>query len=163
MPKSSEMNTKPQINLDCLTDLGLIILKPSGVLYGNQTGGYSCTQSSAEGYFVPLNVEGINLEEQIHKYFIGEKWKGCCADGIDEETADFIDQVLIQSGFTDYIKVDRSKLNLSHEAWVYVTIIDPTTRPLDYVYLSDQSLVPFFYLIYGFGNCKGILTWPNSD
>jgi hypothetical protein len=66
--------------------------------------------------------------------------------GIDTKRADEIDSLLTGYGFTKNIAVDRSRLNESEEAWVYVTL-----EPLDYAMYS------------GFGSCRGILVWNNSD
>src|SRR6478735_2795556 len=45
---------KPTIELWESVGLGLIVEMPSGVLYSNQTGGFSCLHPSAEGVFLPL-------------------------------------------------------------------------------------------------------------
>lgn len=46
------------------------------------------------------------------------------------------------------MKVDRSNLEQSFEAWIYVEVED----------LNDPIAI-----INGFGRTKGILTWANSD
>jgi hypothetical protein len=143
-----ETPNKPIIRLFDYTDLGLIILFPSGVLYSNQSGGYACLHPVEEGVFVPISIEIINLSDSLTMYFTGSKWRGWCAYGIDEQTADFIDQILQTTSGTNFLKVDRTKLSDSYEAWVYVDISEP----------NDQ--VPS---IIGFGECKGVLTWLNSD
>ena len=55
-------------------------------------------------------------------FFFSGKWGGWCCDGIDEETAIFVDAILgdIYPGF----KVDRSKMGESMEAWVWGTVGD---------------------------------------
>jgi len=60
--------------------------------------------------------------------------------------ADKVDEILSNCGFKNCIRVDRTKLESSHEAWVYVDIDGEKTDFLD-----------------GFGRCKAVLTWQNSD
>lgn len=115
----SESN-KPVIDLMYIGGLGLIIIGKSNVVYSNQTGGYSCLDSNAEGWLVPLDDVGFGLENELYKYFTGPKWNGCCDKGIDNEDADKIDEILNLYGHTQFIKVNRSKLSASHEAWVHV-------------------------------------------
>jgi hypothetical protein len=175
------MNIKPLIRLWNSTGLGLIISYPSGVLYTNQTGGHACMQSQEEGVFVPLYDESVQQENMLYDYFFGPKWEGWCDDHIDIETADYIDQVLDLSKTTRFLKVDRTKLHLSHEAWVFVQIADqPEEPPITHNMEnrigitqsgrtwkdSDYSHLPiegWLYSIYGFGPSVGILTWGNSD
>jgi hypothetical protein len=45
---------KPTIELWESVGLGLIVEMPSGVLYSNQTGGFSCLHPSTEGVFLPI-------------------------------------------------------------------------------------------------------------
>ena len=45
---------KPTIELWESVGLGLIVEMPSGVLYSNQTGGFSCLHPAIEGVFLPL-------------------------------------------------------------------------------------------------------------
>ena len=146
---------KAEIDLYNAEHLGLIIMKKSGVTYTNQTGGYACLHPETEGVYVPLSNEKSELLNKLIEYFTGLKWKGCCWDGIDEETANFIDKLLRETSSIKYsaenlgfISVDREQLKLSHEAWIYVNLSQP----------SDESSI-----INGFGDAKGILTWPNSD
>lgn len=141
------MSQKPTVLLYGLDGVGIIIPYPSGVVYQNQTGGYSCVQSSAEGVFVPLEGEPFDHYEALHTFFFKGKWAGNCANGIDGETADFIDATLARLPGHSGIKVDRSRLTDSHEAWVYITLADPTCAGL----------------LEGFTATRGILTWPNSD
>lgn len=127
----------------CLSDLdqlGLIILGPTGVSYYQQCGGFSCDERLAEGSLVLLN-KNVLKDGNWHKtlpplaeYFTSEKWHGWCDDGIDSETADFIDKHFEWSEH-QIIKVDRNRLHESCEAWIHVKI---------------------YYM-------PAILTWPNSD
>jgi hypothetical protein len=170
--------TKPVIRLYDSTSLGLIVHYPSGVLYTNQVGGTNCLQPQTEGVYVPLFDEVVNQEQQLYDYFVGPKWYGCCANGIDSETADAIDAILHARYITMFLSVDRSKLGESCEAWVYVTIAkQPPEPPVSFstasgigetasgkiLKNSDYDMDFYLYPLYGFGPCTGILTWQNSD
>ncbi|HXG64310.1 MAG TPA: DUF6210 family protein [Blastocatellia bacterium] len=150
-----DRNRKPIIDLSDPSDigLGLIILWPSGVIYTHQTGGYNCLGPEEEGVFVRLYKELHDQEAMLIDYFGGPKWRGWCGDEIDNETADFIDQVLSLSERTIFLKVDRSRLQDSHEAWIYVDVSEPATQSNGYRPAA----------INGFGNCKGVLIWSNTD
>ena len=151
--------SKPIIRLYASWGLGLIIEYPSGVMYSNQVGGFSCLHPELEGVFIPLfdELKGEHQETQLLNFFTGNKWMGNCARGIDAETADFVDEVLIQSVATDVLRVDRQKLAQSCEAWVHVKIgehIDTDLRNTTQYKLSSLS---------SFYGKKGVLTWANSD
>jgi Family of unknown function (DUF6210) len=126
--------------------LGLIILKNTGVVIANQTGGYACIESKAEGIYVPLRSHAHELEA-----FFQQQW-GMDGSALDETAADFIDNFLglDGNGNLNFIKLDRTRLENSHEAWVHVNVSIPD---------GDQRIS----LINGFGVTHGILTWPNSD
>ncbi len=132
---------KPTIRLSQTDSLGLIILMKTGVLVSNQTGGYSCLQSEAEGVYVPLGKDARELEE----FFSDVNYVG-----LDEKMADHIDGILVRDAITRFLRVDRSRLEESHEAWVFV----------DMLAVDGDPGAP---LISGFSATKGILTWPNSD
>src|SRR5438105_11225868 len=72
--------------------IGLILLVPSGVRYTNQTGGTACYFPQAEGVFVPLPDDTNVVLGWLTDYFTGPKWQGACWHGIDEETADYLDE-----------------------------------------------------------------------
>jgi hypothetical protein len=78
------------------------------------------------------------------------EWNGS-HPGLKEEDADFIDNLLQRVRLFPAIRVDRSRLAESHEAWVHVTIAGEEPGPH-----------PVFE---GFGPYPRpeILTWPNSD
>ncbi len=78
--------------------------------------------------------------------FSPDKWGGWCSERIDEETADEIDSVLADMPGREQITVDRTKLNLSCEAWVHVKIKGPLLALVEHAAPSEA-----------------ILTWPNSD
>ena len=147
-----EQQVKARINLSQVLPqfMGLIILQPSGAFYTHETGGYACFHESAEGVFVPL-YEGTeeNQEGLLIAHFTGPKWEGWCDDGIDEPTAEYIDYVFSLSPTTNNLRVDRVRLDDCKEAWIYVTIREP----------GEDSASP----ISGFGDCKGVFVWGNSD
>jgi hypothetical protein len=60
---------------------------------------------------------------------------GACSSGIDEEDAKVIDSIFRLSSLTDLITVDRSRLQDSCEAWIYVVL--PAQR--EKIYLSAFS------------------------
>lgn len=151
---------KPIVRLFDSGGLGLIVLFPSGVVYTNQTGGYSCMTPTEEGIFVPLVSETLDHEKILHDYFFLGKWGGWCNNGIDEKDADFIDELLARDFITKMVSVNRERLHDSHEAWVYVNIgPHPGRFPrLPANYGSEMS-----FSIYGFGSREGVITWCNSD
>lgn len=140
------MSSKPTVLLYALDNAGLILPWPSGVIFQQQTGGYSCLQDSLEGVFVPLDDFAGHAQELL-RHFTGPIWRGNCARGINTETADFIDATLGWIPGHSTIKVDRSRLADSHEAWIHVTIADPVSTGL----------------LEGFSAGSAVLTWPNSD
>ena len=151
---------KPVVRLWSLYGIGLIIPCASGVIISNQVGGYACDHPEIEGVFIPLmhpgdadsenaRARGELMDQQVEldKFFMGPKWMSHCYSGIDEETADFVDSVLAATTVTREIKVDRTKLGYSKEAWIHV-IMPPHDGP---------------YLWEGFARGPAILTWENSD
>jgi hypothetical protein len=139
---------KPLLDLLWFDGLGLIIEHPSGVRYTNQTGGYACHHPEVEGAFIPIPDHRSEQAYVLKKFFTGPKCKGWCYDGIDEETARFVDKVLGQSRHTQSLQVNRAKLAESQEAWIHVTV------------RSDQEPSELWS---GFENAVGIITWENSD
>ncbi len=138
---------KPIVLLYELQGIGIIIPWPSGVVYQNQTGGYACYQHQLEGILVPLEGESADFYQKLNDFFFHGKWAGWCNDGIDEETAELIEETLRRNPGYEAIRVDRTKLEESHEAWVHVAVEDPSA----------------IGLLGGFESFKAILTWPNSD
>ena len=169
------MIIKPRVSLYHSYGLGLIILAPSGVMYTNQAGGHSCMQPEEEGFFAPLHNEFDQQEKMLLEFFT----KRNPYTYVDIAGADFIDSVLDLSVITRFLKVDRTRLSDSMEAWVYV---DVGTQPPEGFYTGtpedgktrsgaawrasdypDLPIAPELYPINGFGSCKGVLTWCNSD
>ena len=128
-----------------MNGFAIIIASPTGVIYRNQTGGHGCLQSEMEGYLIPIGGDLSGECNRLHSHFIGPKWGGWCAENIDHETANEVDNFLAEI-HRDEIVVDREKLSCSWESWVHVQI----NRPL-------QGLIEHS------SPTSGILTWPNSD
>ncbi|MFP2957696.1 DUF6210 family protein [Myxococcus sp. 1LA] len=145
------MSIPPLIRLDDSGGLGLILLWPTGILYSNQTGGLSCLQPQAEGAFIPLVDELVAQAELLRQHFTGPKWQGACSRGIDEETALEIERILGLSHVTRElgVRVNRARLEESHDAWVFVDLPAQPERAL-----ATVARIP---------SSQGILTWANSD
>ena len=136
----------PRIQIWESTSLGLVISCPTGIMVSNQVAGHACYHPEIEGVYLPLQVEADELE----RHFVGPKWQGWCMEGIDKESADFLDEFLLRNGNTKGIRVDRERLADSWEAWIHVRISAGT---------GDADSQQFS----GFGEATGVLTWQNSD
>ncbi len=153
------MQQSPTIRLYDLIGCALILQASEGIVYTNQTGGYSCLQPKVKGILIPLRnnfvikpAQQFGLEPDLHAYFTGPKHRGAGAvRGLDTEDAAEIDKILARHRLDGIIIVDRARLSESHEAWVHVSVLR-----------DDYAPSPIFA---GFGPYprKGILTWPNSD
>jgi hypothetical protein len=157
---------KPLISLRALREdtLGLIILRASGVVYTNQTGGTLCPHPSAEGLFMPI---GTARQHAALASIFGDGWSA----SIDELVSAEIDQVLSGNAETRILSVDRTRVNDSHEAWVFVRIASHPDRFPSLPIMGNSELCADagspanrrLSLIFGFGPSTGILTWTNSD
>lgn len=153
------MPTNPMIRLWNIDDIGVILLFSSGVSYLNQVGGFSCLQRIEEGVYVPIADDLIDQFSMLMQYFCdGPKWLGTCSNGIDIDDADHIDHILSLAYSTRGIIVDRTRLADSCEAWIYVDLVSEASD----FFTTFNANVPHFPAT-GFGTCKGVLTWPNSD
>ena len=141
--------------------LSLIMKAPSGWAYANQTGGHACIQAWAEGILVPIGPRGVPLDRVRSEERLDEvlgsfsKYQGHCDSGIDESDANQIDAILSmhwENYFPDLVRVDRSHLDDSWEAWVHVIIGSHPAR-------DDRVKWPF----YGLPVREAVLTWSNSD
>ena len=132
---------KPRIRIWEIEGLGLILIRETGVIVQNQTGGLNCIQSEAEGIYVPLQTEAHEIETFFADY-----------ETLDSAAADFLDEYFHRdvNGNLRFLSVDRARLHESLEAWVYVNVAQPDGDPR-------------LNLIQGFGETSGILTWSNSD
>lgn len=137
----NEEITKPVITINS-DSFGLIIIKPTGVLYTNQVGGTACLHPVVEGVYVPFDNDMINLQEFD------------CFNGygvLQEEQLNHIEKIITSNKQLSFLSVNR-KLK-SYEAWVNVIVKEPTW----------PRNMPELSILAGFGDCQGILTWPNSD
>jgi len=137
--------------------LSLIVEAPTGVVYSNQTGGTACLQPELEGALLPLgncvelpSNKLISPEEDLCEYFEGVHDGTGATNGLSDADADVIDAAL-DKWRIGWVRVDRSRLRESHEAWVYA-LLSP----------EPEAQVPLFW---GFDPypARGVLTWSNSD
>lgn len=126
----------------------LIAEHHSGVVYTNQVGGLLCFQAELEGVLIPLPFD-IAMRQKLENLSYPQGVRG-----INSDFADRIDEILRDSG-TNFLKVDRDRLEDSWEAWIHVKIVD---SPDIYRVRTDDP-----HTIYGFGESSGVLTWSNSD
>jgi hypothetical protein len=107
-----------------------------------------------EGFAVPIepNVDD-RWPQRIRGHFSGNgsKYAGWCCEGIDEETARFLDNqfLTIDSAF-ERVRVDRDRLAESYEAWIWVRGVLSAQS----VRAGENPKTTEF---------RGVLTWPNSD
>ena len=68
---------------------------------------------------------------------------------------------------TSFVKVDRTRLDDSWEAWVYVLIESPDEADLvvggQVEAAAEASAGTYVGPLLGFGRARGVLTWENSD
>ena len=110
---------EPIVDTNCMP--GLIILAKTGVYYTNQAAGVACLHPIVEGYFVPFylgyeNWRELNWELQELGDSIGT-WLGLTTDDADK-----LDSLFERYGVP--LRVERSLLESSYEAWVYVRVLD---------------------------------------
>lgn len=171
----------PVIQLYDIEQPALIVPFASGVIYTNQAGGQYCLQPKVEGVMVPLGSEG-DLEAKLEAFFTTLRHR------LRESDADALDALFNppDGSYSPmfFLAVDRTKLEESMEAWLYVTITscpeehmvgfhshgdgtysNVTTlsgrrwNPADQPELSRMP-----YMISGFRRGQSaILTWQNSD
>ena len=106
---------KPLLPLYALNGPGLIILAPTGVAYLNQAGGYLCAQCVEEGAFVPLDLYAVGLLPELQRLLE-------LVEHLTPDHADALDALLARFPTTQSIRVDRTRLDDSMEAWVYVDL-----------------------------------------
>ncbi|MFC8722368.1 DUF6210 family protein [Kitasatospora sp. NPDC057198] len=124
--------------------LFVIVAAPTGVLYQNQGGGYSCRQYEQEGYLIP--VPGTDLTGELEQVFV-EELRGRGTYGLEwppellaRLRAAVADIHLYGSANRDDpwpapLVLDESRLAEADEAWVPVLTPDG----------------------------PGVLVWENSD
>jgi Family of unknown function (DUF6210) len=150
------------VNLYDSIGTGLIVSWPTGISYSNQTGGYACFHPCHEGVFVPLGNDMaldppklLGIEDELFAYFTGPPWNCTGAiSGLTIADADVIDRIMTTHPFFQGIRVNRSRLLDSQEAWVHVTI-DATAM----IYTAPGPYLEGFEP----RPTSGVLTWCNSD
>jgi hypothetical protein len=146
---------RKEICLYNLDRLGLILSEPSGVFYYNQVCGHACLQKFAEGVFSYIRDDGNELYKAVSKSMLYK-------DHLTIEDTDFLDSQFIQSFNAKYLRVDRNRLDDSMEAWVYVTIDQPSIGQSFNDSLKSES-VYYNTAFKGFTCTGAVLTWDNSD
>jgi hypothetical protein len=147
--KENELhNTRKEVCLYELPCLGLIIEESSGVFYYNQCGGHCCFQNFAEG-ILSIIREYKGAYKTIADYTENK-------EHLTLEDADFIDKELSKHEETSFLTVDRTMLEESMEAWIYVNINEGEASE---VAKGDMWNAAFK----NFTSTKGVLTWENSD
>ena len=143
--------TAPTIRLWDGIGLGAIISFPTGVVYSNQTGGFSCLHPELEGAYVPLDADA---GEKLYAYFEGPKHRGTGATGgLDAEDAGFIEMLLAERRLSAFISVDRSRLQESHEAWVWALVTCDGGDNVTTALFAELGPYPR----------PAVLTWDNTD
>ncbi|MGH1374700.1 MAG: DUF6210 family protein [Alphaproteobacteria bacterium] len=136
----------------------LIIPHTTGVIYSRQVGGISCTQKETEGFIIPItdfrcltSNKPIDANKCLEEFWT-TKWGMHCYSGIDEETANFMDELLHEPILEHplQLSVDRSRLAESMEAWVHMKI-SYSCEDRGHIDLLGKSAT------------EAILTWVNSD
>lgn len=141
-----------KISLFGLNQIALIILSQSGVVYDNQVGGNFCLQRSEEGFLaIIFDCTGMILKE-LAEYTVN-KLK------LNQQDADHINDILCKYSSTCMLTVDKSRLEDSSEAWIYVEIAN---REELIKKLENSDVFPSYDFL-GFSETKGVLTWNNSD
>lgn len=142
-PLPAPVGDTRRVRLWHLQGPGLILPASTGVVYTNQTGGNACKQPEQEGVFVPLDVS------EAADVAIAEM--ALDAHYLRDGSADAVDEVLARYPETAFMKVDRTMLGESMEAWIYVVLDrDPT-----FVAAAGDGQ--------GSPASRGVLTWWNSD
>jgi len=128
----------------------LLILKmPSGIIYTNQVGATMCLHPEQEGVLVPCDNEIYAGSERLLNR-LNSILEGRWTDTITTEEADAVDRILAECPPEGHwrVKVDRSLLQESCEAWVHVIVEYYEALPKHF---ADSMPL------------GGILTWRNSD
>ena len=154
-PSEAQHPDLPLIDLYWTTGAFVIVSRPTGIQYTNQTGGNACRHPCLEGFVVPIECDEENpgaVQRRLTELFEGPVWQGGGArgEGISEDDAAYIDAALYQPPGWN-ISVDRSRLSDSDEAWVWVEL-HPSERDPDFPLFSRMT-----------PPITGVLSWTNSD
>lgn len=141
----------------------LIISAPTGKTFWNDTNGVGLVPQIAEGVLIRLICRpypnpwkedywfGGEQEKQLFELFDGAKIRQQLGL-LKNDDADAIDLILSQSERTRHIKIDRTELGQSCEAWLKVVI---ENYPADALKEYGEVLPTL--------PASGYLTWLNSD
>lgn len=106
----------PRVYAWSLTQPMLLVPAHTGIIYRNQTRGHDCNQREETGFLLPLMTLGADGFNDWHDEL--------CSQDMTPAVADMIDAWLKGCGGTDWLLVDRDRLELSEEGWVYVKAVD---------------------------------------
>lgn len=108
-----------------------------------------------EGFYVPVgndiatpSLALISPENELGNYFNNKYRNNGATNGLDIDDANQIQNILLAYSLSDAMTIDTTKLHLSHEAWVYVTVFPKKSHGLFSNFGSKLT---------------GVLTWCNSD
>ena len=131
-------------------DLGLILMMHSGVVYTNQADGVACLQLEEEGVLAPFAMPAEQpYSKGLCDYFLSRPGNRGCLEIAD---ADFIDAFLLTTWVPFSVKVDRTRLAESYEAWVYVNL-DAYSGSIPVIETPKGLTLPM----------NAVLVWENSD
>jgi len=139
--------------------IGLIIETAQGLTYSHQSGGLALRYPELTGAYIPFGSESQRLAVKLAATFVDHTWSG--GEILTEARADAIDAALQESGCSA-VRVNRTRLANSHEAWVHIEIVEDEANSRSYgntigwVFIGESE-------VSGLGGSKGVLVWPNSD
>ncbi len=133
----------------CLFNLeqtGVIILNDQGATYFNQAGGANGAERFERGYFVPISNDAPKDQPELSlECRLTELTKDSAT--INSQTANAINQLLMEISSSDRYEIDMDRLTNSCEAWIYLKVYPQG----DYSTFGNNE--PF----------NAVLTWPNSQ
>jgi len=138
----------PIVDTNCMP--GLIILAKTGIYYTNQAGGVACLHPIEEGYFVPFDLGYRNWRElDWELQELGDSIGGGVWFSLTSENADQLDSLFERCKVP--LRVERELLGSSHEAWVYVRVLDLDKCGVNFGGAEDSSFhgdQPLAVLVY---------------
>jgi hypothetical protein len=147
---------------------GLVVPRETGVVYKHQSGGTMCTESSLEGYFVPLppmilalpgSESAGRLRPNLLMEFFAPRPKPF------SECAAEVNRVLALGGNLVPMQVDEARSHDSLEGWFWLRHTgapSPLTAKV-YTMGTDLSYEELAWPFRGEQGLSCVLVWPNSD
>lgn len=129
------MSVRTAVELLGLEQPMLLVLDESGWEYCLQAGGTACMRPQAVGYLVPLPPQ-----ERLNERLFDATFD---LVGLSATEADRLDRIIAGIQGLAGVVVDRTMLNASMEAWVFLQ-----GAPMNRLLGAGMS---------------GVLIWPNSD